>query len=88
MEEEEILDPHQGSSLAHAAEEAIDNAGSEVGVETDGGRRPDAGANHDALEEECDRQAPEETGEGDDEEAARSDGEEVADNRALHGGLR
>ncbi len=74
--------------MAHAAEEAINDAGSEVGVESDGGRRPDAGADHDALEEERDRQAPEETGEGDDEETARSDGEEVTDNSALYGGLR
>ena len=88
VEEEEILDPHQGSSLPHAAEEAIDDAGGEVGVETGGGRGPDACAYHNALEEERDGQAPEETGEGDNEESARSDGEEVAHNGALHGGLR
>lgn len=88
VEEKEILDPHQRSPLAHAAEEAINNAGSKVGVKAGRGCRPDAGADHDALEEERDRQAPEETGEGDDKEATSSDGEEVADNGALHGGLR
>ena len=88
VEAEEILDPHQRSSLAHAAEEAINNAGGEIGVKTGGGCRPDAGADHDDLKEKRDRKAPEETGEGDDEEATRSDGEEIADNRALHGGLR
>ena len=87
VEEEEILDPHQGSSLPYAAEEAIDDAGGEVGVETGGGRGPDACAYHDALEEERDGQAPEETGEGDNEESARSYGEEVANNSALDGGL-
>ena len=88
VEEKQILDPHQGSSLAHATEEAINDAGSEVGVKTGGCRRPDAGADHNALEEQRDRPAPKETGESDDKEAARSDSEEVADNRALHSGLR
>ena len=88
VEAEEVLDPHQRSPLPHAAEEAINDAGGEVGVKTGGGCRPDAGADHDALEEKGDGQAPEETGEGDDEEATHSDGEEIADNRALHGGLR
>lgn len=87
MEEEQILDPHEGSSLADAAEEAIDNAGSKVGVETGCGRRPDAGADHDGLEEERDRQTSEKTSESDDEESASSNGEEVANHRALHRGL-
>lgn len=87
VEEEEILDPHKRPSLAHAAEEAINNASSEVGVKTGAGCRPDAGADHKALEEERDRQAPEETGEGDDEETTRSNGEDIADNGALHGRL-
>ena len=88
VEEEEILDPHQRPPLAYAAEEAIDNASREIGVETRGGGRPDAGADPDALEEERDGQAPEKTGEGDDEEATRSEGEELANHGALYRCLR
>ena len=88
VEEEEILNPHQGSSLTHAAEQAVDDAGSKVGVQTGGGCGPDACAHHDGLEEERDGQAAKKAGEGDDEKTARSDGEEVANNRPLHRGLR
>ena len=88
VEEEEIFDPHQGSSLAHAAEEAVDDASSKVGVETVGGCGPGARAHHDGLEEERDGQAPKEASEGDDDEAAGSDGEKVTNDRALHRGWR
>jgi len=87
VEEEEILDLHQRPPLAYAAEEAINNASSEIGVKFGAGCRPDAGADHDAREEERGRQAPKETSKSDDEEATRSNGEDVADNGALHGRL-
>ena len=88
VEEEEIFDPHQGSSLAHAAKEAVDDASSKIGIETVGGCGPGACAHHDGLEEERDGQAPKEASEGDDDETAGSDGEEVANDRALHRGWR
>ena len=88
VEEEEIFDPHQGSSLTHAAEETVDDAGGKVGVEGGRGCRPDACAHHDGLKEERDRQAAKVVGEGDDEKTAGSDGEEVANNRPLHRGWR
>lgn len=50
MEKEEILNPHQGTSLPHAVEEAIDDACSEVGVEARGGRRPNARTYYHGLE--------------------------------------
>lgn len=86
VEEEEILDPHQGPSLPHTAEEAIYDARSKVGVEARGGRRPDACTDHDGLEDERDWQASKEAGESDDEESACSNGEEVTHNRVLHVG--
>ena len=83
VKKEQVFDPHQGSPLSHATEEAIDDAGSEVRIEVGRRRGPDACAYHDGLEEEDDRQASKEARKGYDEEAARSNGEEVADHRAL-----
>ena len=88
MEEEQVLDPHQGSTLSHTAKEAIDDARSQVRVKGGGDCRPDACAYHDTLKEEDDRQAPEETRQGDDEQPTCPNGEEVANHSALCRGLR
>lgn len=87
VKEEEILDPHQGSPLAHAAEEAIDDASCKIGVKRGRGRRPDTSANHNSLEEKGDGQAAEEVCEGDDEQAACSNGEQITDHSPLHRSL-
>ncbi|KAI4198041.1 MAG: hypothetical protein LQ350_005552 [Teloschistes chrysophthalmus] len=87
VKKEEILDPHQGSPLANAAEEAIDDASCKIGVERSRGRRPHARADHDGLEEKGDGQTPKEVCEGDHEQAACSDGEQVTDNSTLHSSL-
>lgn len=55
VEEEQIFYPHQRSSLAHAAEEAIDDAGGEVRVKGGRGCRPRTGSEEDGLEDECNR---------------------------------
>lgn len=88
MEKEEILNPHQGTSLAHATEEAIDDACSKVGVETRSGCRPDACAYHNGLEEKGDRQASKVIGESNDKDSARSNREQITHNGMLHLGRR
>ena len=83
MEKEEVLDPHERATLADAAEEAVDDACGEVGLEA--GRRagPCAGGHHDGLEDEGDGPATKISRQGHDEEAAGADGKEVSDDGTL-----
>ena len=74
--------------MTDATEETVDDAGGKVGVKRGGGCRPDACAHENGLEEEGDRQAAKKAGEGNDDKTAGSDGEEVANNGALHCGGR
>ena len=88
MEEEEVLDPHQRSALADAAEEAVDDACGKVGLEAGRSGRPGTGAHHDGLEEKGHREAAKEVGQCHNEKPAGANREDISDHGLLDGILR
>lgn len=83
VEKEHVFNPHERAALSDTAEEPVDNSRREIGMEARRSGGPGAGPDHNALEEECDRQSAEVTRQWDDEETAGTDSEEVADHGSL-----
>ena len=88
MEEEQVLDPHESSTLADWAEKAIDDAGGKVALKRRRGRWPGTRCKEDGLKEKGDGQAAGIVGQSDNEKSTGADCEDVAHDCPLDGSWR
>ena len=84
MEEKQVFNPHQATTLRGTRDETVQDTGCDEGLETRGCCRPGAGHEGKRLEEEEDGETAPEARDGDDEESAYSQTEDVSHDGFLH----
>lgn len=88
VEEEEVLDPHQGAALGSASDETVQDPCDDEGLEACRCSGPGTCHKGESLKEEQDGQSSEVVRNGHDEETADSQTEDIADYRLLYIVLR
>ena len=85
VEEEEVVDEHEATSLCNSGEEAAQDPGGHEGLERLGRRTPDRGSQSDGKEPEEDRQPTKERSDGNDDDTTSTEHEDIADCRVIDG---